>query len=91
MGSTLQKLGVEQRYFRDLASMSRIRLCISSFQDPGPHQPCVENVQTESLLEQLRAALQVSQSVATAWSDGAALDCSMTFNISIYVSTWTAG
>ena len=42
----------------------------------------MKNVPAESLLEQLRAALQLSQSVA--WSDVAALDCSMAFNILLH-------
>ena len=87
------KLGAEQRYFRDLASMSRRRLCITSFQNCSGaalnssiliDHVSVDNVPAESLLEQLRAALQLSQYVATAWSNCAALDCSMAFNILLH-------
>ena len=83
----------EQRYFCDLASMSR--RCMSSFQDSSwaalnrsTHDLIdhvnMENVPAKSLLDQLRAALQLSQSVATAWSDGAELDCFMAFNILLH-------
>ena len=61
------------------------QLCISSFQDwtgsalnrstPGLIDHVgIGNVSTEHLLEQLKATLQLSLSVATAWSDGATLD-----------------
>ena len=74
------RLGMEQRYFRDFAAKTRRRLCISSFQDwtgaalnwsiQGPTDHVgIGNVSTENLLEQLKATLQLSQSVATAWSD----------------------
>ena len=61
-------------------------------QDPpsiSPYQDCFDqvgigNVSTEHLLEQLKATLQLSQSVATAWSDGATLDCAIAYNILLH-------
>ena len=44
----------------------------------------IGNVSTEHLLEQLKATLQLSQSVATAWSDGATLDCAVAYNILLH-------
>ena len=60
------------------------RLCISSFQDwmgatlNRSLQGLIDHVgigsvSTEQLLEQLKATLQLSQSVATAWFDGTTL------------------
>ena len=62
--------------------MTRRRLCVSSFQDwtgAAPKRSIqglidhvdIGSVSTEQLLEQLKAPLQLSQSVATAWYDGA--------------------
>ena len=74
--------------------MTHRRLCIS-FQDwtgtvlnqsilgPIDHVG-IESVSTEQLLEQLIATLQLSQSVATALSDGATLDCAITYNILLH-------
>ncbi|KAK2191068.1 hypothetical protein NP493_60g03005 [Ridgeia piscesae] len=42
------------------------------------------NVSKEHLLEQLKATLQLSQSVATAWSDDATLDCAIAYNILLH-------
>ena len=89
------RLGTEQKYFRDLAAMTRRRLCISSFQDwTGAalnrsiqgliDHVAIGSVSTEQLLEQLKATLQLSQSVATAWSDGAILDCAIAYNILLH-------
>ena len=41
----------------------------------------IGSISTEQLLEQLKATLQLSQSVATAWYDGATLDCAIVYNI----------
>ena len=68
------------------------QLCISSFQDwtrtalNWSIQGLIDhvgigNVSTEHLLEQLKATLHLSQSVATAWSDGATLDCTIAYKI----------
>ena len=89
------RFGMEQKYFRDLASMTRRRLCISSFQDwTGAalnrsilgliDHVGIGSVSTEQLLEQLKATLQLSQSVATAWSDAATLDCAIAYNILLH-------
>ena len=89
------RLGTEQKYFRDLASMTRRRLCISSFQDwsgaalSRSIQGLIDHVDigsvsTEQLLEQFKATLQLSQSVATAWYDGATLDCAIAYNILLH-------
>ena len=86
------RLGTEHKYFPDLAAMTRRRLCISSFQDwtgaalNRSIQGLIDHVDigsisTEQLLEQLKATLQLSQSVATAWYDGATLDCAIAYNI----------
>jgi len=86
---------MEDRYFRDLAAMTRRRLCISSFQDWAGAalnrsiQELIDHVgigsiSTEQLLEQLKATLHLSQSVATAWSDGATLDCAFAYNILLH-------
>jgi len=75
--------------------MTRRRLCISSFQDwTGAalnrsilgliDHVGIGNVSTEQLLEHLKATLQLSQSVATVWSDGATLDCAITYNILLH-------
>ena len=40
----------------------------------------IGSVSTEQLLEQFKATLQLSQSVATAWYDGATLDCAIAYN-----------
>ena len=80
-----------QKYFRDLAAMTRRRLCISSFQYwmgaalNRAIQGLIDHigigsVSREQLLEQLKATLQLSQSVATGWSDGATLDCAIAYN-----------
>ena len=85
------RLGTEQKYFRDLAAMTRRRLCISSFQDwtgaalNRSIQGLIDHVDigsvsTEQLLENLKATLQLSQSMATAWSYGATLDCAIAYN-----------
>ena len=39
---------------------------------------------TEHLLELLKATLQLSQSVATAWSDNTILDCAIAYNILLH-------
>ena len=89
------RLGTEQKYFRDLAAMTRRRLCISSFQNwTGAalnrsiqgliDHVAIGSVSTKQLLEQLKATLQLSQSVATAWSDGAILDCAIAYNILLH-------
>jgi len=88
------RLGTEQKYFRDLTYMTRRRLC-TSFQDwtgAALNQSIqglidhvgIGNVFTEQLLEQLKTTLQLSQSVATAWSDGATLDCTIAYNILLH-------
>ena len=88
-------LGTEQRYFRDLAAMTRRQLCISSFQDwtgtslnwsiPALIDHVgIGNMSTVHLLVQLKATLQLSQSVATTWSDGTTLSCAIAYNILIY-------
>ena len=75
--------------------MTRRRLCISSFQDwtgaalNWSLQGLIDHVDigsvsTEQLLEQLKATLQLSQSVATAWCDGATLDCAIAYNILLH-------
>ena len=89
------RLGTKQKYFRNIAAMTRRRLCISSFQDwtgaafNRSIQGLINNVDTgsvsiEQLLEQLKATLQLSQSVATAWHDGATLDCTIPYNILLH-------
>ena len=86
---------MEQNYFRDLAAITRQQLCISSFQDwtgaalNRSIQGLIDHVDigsvfTEQLLEQLKATLQLSESVATAWYDGATLDCAIAYNILLY-------
>ena len=86
---------MEQTYFRDLAAMTRRRLCISSFQDwtgaalNRSIQGLIDHVDIgsvsiEQLLEQLKATLQLSQSVATAWYDGTTLDCAIAYNILLH-------
>ena len=85
MGGGTQ-LGTEQ-VFCDLAAITCRQLCISqdwtgtvlnrSIQGLIDHVG-IGNVSTEHLLEQLNATLQLSQSVATAWSGGATLDCVIT-------------
>ena len=83
---------MEQKYFRDLAAMTRRQLCISSFQDwmgAALNRSIrglighvdIGSVSTEQLLEQFKATLPLSQSVATAWYDGATLDCAIAYNI----------
>ena len=42
------------------------------------------NVSTEHLLEHLKATLQLPQSVATAWSDGATLGCAIAYNFLLH-------
>ena len=75
--------------------MTRRRLCISSFQDWTVaalnwsiqgliDHVDIERVSTEQLLEQLKATLQFSQSVATAWYDCATLDCAIAYNILLH-------
>ena len=44
----------------------------------------IGSVSTEQLWEQLKATLQLSQSVATAWYDGATLDCAIAYNILLH-------
>ena len=44
----------------------------------------IGSISTEQLLEQLKATLQLSQSVATAWYDGATLDCAIAYNILLH-------
>ena len=44
----------------------------------------IGNVSIEQLLEQLKATLQLYQSVATAWSDGATLDCAIAYNMLLH-------
>ena len=89
------RLGTEQKYFRDLAAMTRRRLCISSFQDwmgaalNRAIQGLIDHVgigsvSREQLLEQLKATLQLSQSGATAWYDGATLACAIAYNILLH-------
>ena len=89
------RLGTEQKYFRDLAAMTRRRLCISSFQGwtgatlNRSIQGLIDHldigsVSTEQLLEHLKATLQLSQSVATAWYDGATLDSAIAYNILLH-------
>ena len=71
------RLGMEHKYFRDFAAMTCQRLCISSFQDwtgaaiNRSIQGLIDHVDIRSVLEQLKATLQLPQSVATAWYDGA--------------------
>ena len=75
--------------------MTRRQLCISSFQDwtgaalNRSIQGLIDHVDigsvsTEQLLEQLKATLQLFQSVATAWYDGATLDCAIAYNILLH-------
>ena len=75
--------------------MTRRRLCISSFQDwTGAalnrslqgliDHTDIGSVSTEQLLKQLKATLQLSQSVATAWYDGATLECAINYNIPLH-------
>ena len=75
--------------------MTRQRLYISSFQEwTGAalnqfiqgliDHVDIGSVSTEQLLEQLKATLQLSQSVATAWYDGATLDCAIAYNILLH-------
>ena len=75
--------------------MTRRRLCISSFQDwtgaalNRSIQGLIDHVDigsvsTEQLLEQLKATLQLSQSVATAWYDGTTLDCAIAYYILLH-------
>ena len=89
------RLGTEQKYFCNFAAMTRWWLCISSFQDwTGAalnrsikgliDHVDIGSVSTEQLLEQLKATLQLSQSVATAWYDGATLDCAIAYNILLH-------
>ena len=84
-----------QKYFRDLAAMTRRRLCISSFQDwtgaalNRSIQGLIDHVDigsvsTEQLLEHLKATLQLSQAVATAWYDCATLNCAIAYNILLH-------
>ena len=86
---------MEQKYFRDLAAMTRRRLCISSFQDwtGAPLNRSLQglidhvdigSVSTEQLLEQFKATLQLSKSRATAWYDGTTLDCAIAYNILLH-------
>ena len=69
------------------------QMCISSFQDwtgtalNRSIQGLIDhvgigNVSTEHLLEQPKATLQLSQSVATTWSNGS--DCSIAYNILLH-------
>ena len=44
----------------------------------------IGSISTEQLLEQPKATLQLSQSVATAWYDGATLDCAIAYNILLH-------
>ena len=44
----------------------------------------IGSVSTEQLLEQLKATLQLSQSVATAWYDGTTLDCAIAYYILLH-------
>ena len=75
--------------------MTRRLLCISSFQVwtgaalNRSIQGLIDSVgsggvSTEQLLEQFKAILQFSQSVATAWSDSATLDCAIAYNILLH-------
>ena len=86
------QLGTEQKYFRYLAAMTHRRLCISSMLDwmgaalnrsiqQLTDHTDIGSIFTEQLFEQLKATLQLSQSVATAWYDGATLDCAIVYNI----------
>lgn len=95
-GGTHQRLSTEQRYFHDLAAMSRRRLCVSCFHDWTGAAP-IRSIQglidhvgvgkiitTESPLQQLRVTMQLSQSVATAWSDDVILDCAIAYNMVLH-------
>ena len=75
--------------------MTRRQLCISSFQDWTAAalnqfiQGLIDHVDigsvfTEQLLEQLKATLQLSQSGATAWYDGATVDCAIAYNFLLH-------
>ena len=86
---------MEQKYLCDFATMTRRRLCIYSFQDwTGAalnrsklgliDHVGIESVSTENMLEQLKALLQLCQSVVTAWSDGATMDCAIAYNILLH-------
>ena len=44
----------------------------------------IGSVSTEQLLKQLKTTLQLSQSVAMAWYDGANLDCAIAYNILLH-------
>ena len=44
----------------------------------------IGSVSTEQLLEHFKATLQLSQSVATAWYDGATLGCAIAYNILLH-------
>ena len=44
----------------------------------------IGSVSREHLLEQLKATLQLSQSAANGWSDGATLDCAIAYNILLH-------
>ena len=81
---------MEQKYFCDLATMTRRRLCISSFQD-WTGAACnrsilglIDHVDIGSVpqnncwnsLRQHYSCLSIT--VATAWSDGTTLDCAIT-------------
>ena len=44
----------------------------------------IGSVSTEQLLEQFKATLQLSQSGATAWYDGATLACAIAYNILLH-------
>ena len=75
--------------------MTRQRLYISSFQEwTGAalnqfiqgliDHVDIGSVSTEQLLEQLKATLQLSQSGATAWYEGANLDCAISYNFLLH-------
>ena len=44
----------------------------------------IGSISTEQLFEQLKATLQLSRSVASAWSDGATLHCAIAYNILLH-------
>ena len=75
--------------------MSCRRLCIMSFQDwsGAARNRSIQGIidhfgagtsSAESVLHQLQSTLQLSQSIAAAWSDGAVPDCAVTYNVSLH-------
>ena len=61
------------------------QLYISSFQDwtETALNQSIEGL-IDHLFEQLKATLQLSQSVVTAWSNGTTLDCAIAYNILLH-------